>query len=146
MQNINRRVPNKSDPPTLSAEITIATVSIEAYCSPDVVPKLNLLALVSVGPTDESEEEPTFIHSKFEVELPVLSFSEQLLDMDGYAAVRLLRALKEQKDELWFCYGAFRSQNGKRHHIVLQAAQVPKCLAILDWEIKSWTKKRIHHF
>lgn len=129
----------------MSADITFARVRIEALCSDDVRAKLELNdPLVPLDqPPEEGEYNP---RCKFEAELPVLTFSEQLLNVDGYTAVRLLTALRIRNNELWFCFGAFRSRNGKRHQIVLRGADTPKCLAVLDWEILEWTKRKIHHF
>lgn len=131
---------------SIQAHIAVARVSITALCSDDVVPKLNLqgkASVTAVGPTDPDAQHTRLL---IEAEIPVLGFNEELLYVDGYMAGRLLLALREQTGELWFIFGAFRSQNGKRYYIVLPRKQVPKCLAVLDWEILSWTKKEIHQF
>lgn len=121
----------------INAVIEVAHVSVEALCSVDVVPKLDL----NVTATGHSEADgPTRL--LLEGDMPVLGFSEELLHIDGYMAARLIQALPEP----WFIFGAFRNQNGKRYYIVLPRAQVPKCFAVLDWEILGWKKRELHRF
>lgn len=125
----------------LKAVIEIAHVSVEALCSEDVVPKLNLRDDIQVTATGHSEADG-LTRLLLEGDLPLLGFSEELLHIDGYMAARLIQALSEP----WFIFGAFRNQNGKRYYIVLPRTQVPKCFAVLDWEILGWTKKILHQF
>lgn len=129
-------------PPTVSAMVREAHVSVTAHCSDDVPEKLNLLPenILARG------EPERFTRTLLDLNLPILEFSEQLLYVDGYMAVRLLQALQEKTQKPWFIFGSFRSLNGKRYHIVLPREQVPQCFAVLDWEILDWTKNEIHKF
>jgi hypothetical protein len=105
--------------------------------SPDAFEKLSI-----VKPDDFSDTELYWVTGYF----PVLSFSEELLKLDGFIASRILSKIHERYGELWFPYGSFFNQNGKRYHVVLKSEQMPEIFAVTDWEILEWTTKIIHQF
>lgn len=114
----------------LYASIDMAIVSIWAECSGDVSDKLKII--------EENAD------NGFKMELPILSFPETLIVRDGYLASKILKYLKQKTGELWFIFGAFYNQNGKRCYVVLPGEKVPKLFAISRWEIIEWTGRRIH--
>lgn len=119
----------------LNAEIEYARLSLRASGSADIPTKVGC---------DGSFYIANAIFEIPDIELPVLSFPETLLSLDGFLAAKILNHLRKTKGELWFIFGTFKNQNGKRCYVTLPARNVPELFLINDWSLLEWTGRKIH--
>lgn len=117
--------------------IEVARVSMQALVSRDAFELLN-----TPEPLDYDPAQPCHLT----LDLPILQIPDPLVQQDGFVAAKILSGLRTQMKELWLMFGTATRQNGKRCYIVLQGNKIPEQLAVVDWEIVSWTKEKLHQF